>query len=166
MNITKIKTKSGKNITHVSFEIMLIFKSIFALLEIVSGIAMIFLSPGRLNKLIEFISREELYEDPKDLLMNFIVVYGHAFSIGAQKFAVFYLLSHGIIKLIVILLLWRKKLWAYPLSIAVFIGFIIYQMYHYAHSHSIMLLILTVLDIAMIGLTVLEYRNIRVKKAK
>ena len=164
MNITKIK--SSKNITHISFEIMLLFKGIFALFEILSGIAMVFLSPARMDSLIAFITKEELFEDPKDLLMNYIVVFGQHFSISAQYFAVFYLLSHGIIKLIVILLLWRKKLWAYPLSIAVFIGFIAYQMYHYAYSRSIMLLILTVLDIVLIGLTVLEYRNMKSKTQK
>ena len=162
MNI--IKTKSGKSIIHISFEIMLLFKGLFAFFEILSGIAMFFLSPDRMNRIIEFISKEELYEDPKDLLMNYIAVFGQNFSISAQYFAVFYLLSHGIIKFIVILLLWRKKLWAYPLSIVMFIGFITYQIYRYTHTYSVMLLILTVLDIVMIGLTVLEYRNIKIKK--
>ena len=164
MNI--IKSKSNKDITHISFELMLLFKGIFALGEILIGITMAFMNPDRMNRLIDFITKNELIEDPKDSLMNYIVNYGNNFSVSTQQFMVFYLLSHGIVKLTVILLLWKKKLWAYPLSIVMFIGFIAYQIYRYTHTHSVMLLFLTAVDIVMIVLTVLEYRNIKVKITK
>lgn len=159
-----MKIKSDKAIVYISFKVGLILKGLFALSEIFGGIVLIFLNPDRMNRLIDSISKNELYEDPQDLLMNYMVTYGHAFSISAQQFAVSYLLSHGIIKLVVILLLWKKKIWAYPLSIMLFIGFIFYQLIRYMSSHSIMLLILTVFDSIMIVLAVLEYKRIRNEK--
>ena len=155
---------SSKSITHIGFQVGLILKGLFAISEIIGGIAIIFLNPDKVNQLISVITKNELIEDPNDIFMNFLLSHIHAFSVNSQQFAIIYLLAHGIIKLVVICLLWAKKTWAYPLSIIVFTGFIVYQMYHYTSSHSVMLLVLTAVDIIMIALTIIEYRNMRSKK--
>lgn len=146
---------------HVSFDIGLLLKAFAALLEIIGGIALIFLPPDKMNVFISFITKGELLEDPKDLIMNYLVNLGHSFGISSWHFVIFYLLSHGIIKLTVIFLLWKKKLWAYPLSVAVFVGFIIYQLIKLSSGHSIFMVLLTVLDVIMIALTILEYKRIK-----
>jgi len=161
-----LKKRSLKEIFHIGFDIGLILKGLFACGEILSGAAMTFLTPDKMNQLIHWITAGELKENPNDWLMNYLITFGRQFTLNAQQFASFYLLSHGIIKLAVILLLWRKKLWAYPLSIVVFLGFIVYQMYHFIGSHSILLLLLTALDIVMIFLTIAEYRNLSSKDTK
>jgi len=155
--------KERKKIFHIGFEIGLLLKSVFAAFEVLSGILLIFVTPERLNRIISFFTREELQEDPKDLIAHYLQIFGQSFSIGEQQFGVFYLLSHGIIKLVVLFLLWKKKIWAYPLSIVVFLGFIVYQIYRFTFTHSIGLLLLTVLDLVMIWLTVIEYRNMKEK---
>lgn len=156
-----MKKLPGKNILDVSFDIGLLLKGIFALGECIGGVALIFITPDRLNRFIAWFSAGELSGDPKDWLMNRLILLGYSFTFGSQHFAVFYLLSHGIIKLAVILLLWREKLWAYPLSVLVFIGFIVYQTVRFASGHSVLLLFLTALDIVMIALTILEYRKMK-----
>ena len=150
-----------RRLTHLSFEVGLLIKSVVALLETLSGAALIFLTPERMNTLIGWVSRNELSEDPTDWLMNYLLLFGRTFSVSAQQFSVFYFLSHGLVKLIVLFLLWRRKLWAYPLSIFVFLGFIVYQVVRFTSTHSAMLLVLTVLDAAMIALTILEWQSIR-----
>ena len=67
--------------------------------------------------------------------------------------------SHGAIKLVTVLLLARGKLWAYPLAIAVFSGFIVYQVHRYVLTPGIGLIVLSLLDLAVIALTVIEYRG-------
>jgi uncharacterized membrane protein len=150
-----------KDIIHVSFEIGLLLKGIHGLLEIVGGTLLIFLSPDRLNWLTRFLTRHELLEDPKDKVANFLITLSSSFSISTQHFVVFYLMSHGIIKCILILLLWRKKLWAYPLTIISLILFITYQIYRYTLTQSVFLILLTVFDTVMIVLTYLEYKRIK-----
>ena len=152
---------SSKSLTHIGFRVGLVLKGLFAISEIIGGFAMIFLNPDRVNQLIALITKNELIEDPNDIFMNFLISHIHAFSVSSQQFAIIYLLVHGIIKLVVICLLWVKKLWAYPLSIVVFAGFVVYQMYHYVSSHSVMLLILTAVDLIMIVLTIIEYRSMK-----
>lgn len=150
----------AEEIVHISFDVGLLIKGLDALIEIVGGIAFMFLTPNRLNLLITLISKGELGEDPTDFLMNYLVTFGHSFSIKSLQFVMLYLLSHGIAKMVVILMLWKKKPWAYPLSVIVFLLFIAYQLYHYTASRSIFLLLLTVLDIIMIILTILEYKRV------
>jgi len=157
-----VKNEKGtEEIVRISFDVGLLIKGIDALAEIIGGVALMFITPDRLNTLITLVSKGELSEDPTDFLMNYLVTFGHSFSVSSLQFVMFYLLSHGIVKMIVILSLWYKKPWAYPLSVVVFVIFIAYQMYHYTINHSIFLLLLTVLDIIMIVLTILEYTRIK-----
>ncbi|MDR2832134.1 MAG: DUF2127 domain-containing protein [Streptococcaceae bacterium] len=149
--------KRKETILDRTFNIGLLLKGANAVLEIIGGIALFFLPPERMNQLIKLITRDELAEDPKSWLMNQLLLWGSTFSISTQHLAILYLLTHGIIKLLAIILLWKKKLWAYPLSVLMFVGFIAYQMYDFVQKPSIGLVLLTVLDLVMIILTVLEY---------
>lgn len=155
---------SKKNI-HVGFSIGLILKTFYDIGEVLCGILLFFLTPEKMSKLITLISRDELKEDPHDLVMNYLLTFSHHFSIGVQHFTTFYLLSHGLTKVAVLILLWRKKLWAYPLSIVLFCVFIFLQTQRFTHTHSIMLLIFTLIDVIMIALTILEYKNIKADKS-
>ncbi|HWT75798.1 MAG TPA: DUF2127 domain-containing protein [Mobilitalea sp.] len=160
--IEKMNSKQIKAI-HVGFQIGLLFKGIDGLLEVIGGISLIFLNQARLNKIIQLVTQGELSEDPRDVVANALLRFGSSFSLDAQSFGVFYLMSHGIIKIIIILLLWRKKLWAYPVSIASLVLFIAYQIYRYTISASPLMILLTIFDIAMIILTYLEYQRMKLK---
>lgn len=142
----------------------MLIKAIDGLLEILGGILLLYLNPSRMSGLAVLLTRHELSEDPKDLIANAMLRFSHSFSISTQFFGVFYLISHGIIKLILILMLLRKKLWAYPLTMASLILFIVYQVYRYSFSRSVSLLFLTGFDLIMIILTFIEYRRMKAKR--
>ena len=72
-----------------------------------------------------------------------------------------YLLSHGVIKLFVIIGLLQQKLWYYPTALVIFGLFIVYQLYRFSFTHSPWLLVLTVLDIIVMWLTWHEYSYLR-----
>jgi uncharacterized membrane protein len=154
------KLLTQKNI-HLGFHIGLIMKGVYDLGEILSGILLIFLTPDRMGKLITIISSGELREDPNDFIMRHLISFSKTFSINTQLTASLYLLSHGLVKILIIILLWKKKLWAYPASCVVFSIFVIIQMLNFIQTYSITMLFLTLIDIIMIILTILEYKNIR-----
>lgn len=157
------KVVKSKDLFHISFEIGLLLKGINGLLEIIGGILLLFLNPDRLNKLIILLTQNELSKDPKDMIANALIALSHSFSISTQQFGIFYLMSHGIIKCILVFLLWRRKMWAYPLTILALVLFIAYQVYRYIISPSGFLILLSIFDIIMIVLTVIEYRKIRIR---
>lgn len=149
----------NKDIAHISFEIGLIIKGVDGLLEILGGFLLLYLNPNRMGNLVIFLTQHELSEDPKDLIANILIRFSHSFSISTQAFWAFYLVSHGVIKCVLILLLWRKKLWAYPLTIASLLLFIVYQIYRYIVHASVSLLLLSIFDIVMIVLTFIEFKK-------
>ncbi len=146
---------------HRAFEISLILKGVFALLEIVGGIVAYFITQQFLLNLILAFTQEELTQDPNDVLAQFLIRSAENFSISSQLFTSFYLLSHGIIKTFLIAGLLRGKLSYYPPAIIVFVFFIAYQLYRFNFTHSIWLLLITVLDVIVIWLTWHEYTYLR-----
>src|SRR6185312_7398437 len=110
-----------------------------------------------LTQFVLFLTQGELIEDPKDFLANFFLKSAEQLSISSQHFAALYLLSHGLIKIFLVVGLFRKKLWAYPISIAVFGVFIIYQMYRFTVTGSLWLIIFTIFDLVVVILTIHEY---------
>ena len=157
----KKENEIQEDILHKGFEFGILLKGIDGILEILGSFVLLFLNPARLNKLIILLTQHELSEDPRDFIANYIIKFSSGFSISTQHFGVFYLFSHGIIKLILIYLLWKKKIWSYPLAVVFLILFIFYQIYRYTFTHSIWLIYLTVFDIIMIVLTLVEYKRIK-----
>ena len=156
---------NSRNI-ELSFDLTLLVKAVFDLGEILSGVLFLFLTPARITQMIDAVSHHELIEDPTDFLMSHLVTFGSTFTTNSQHFASFYLLSHGLVKITILYLLWRKKLWAYPAAVVMLLGFIAIQVQRYLATLPPMLLFLTFLDVVMIVLTVLEYRNLKTKSNK
>jgi uncharacterized membrane protein len=146
---------------HLFFEVSLWSKAVFALLEIVAGVATYYVPLRFFLTVVLWVTRKEFVEDPHDLVANFLLHTVQHLSIGVQKFAAIYLVGHGMIKLWLIVGLLRQRLWYYPVSIIVFGLLISYQVYRYTFTQSVWLLLVTALDIVIIALTWHEYRYLR-----
>ena len=154
------KLLDEKNV-HVAFEISLALKGAFAVAEIAASIFAYVVTKQFLLDLVRAITWMELSEDPRDFVANYLIHTAQNLSVSSQNFAAFYLFSHGVIKLLLIIGLWQKKLGYYPAAIAVFGLFILYQSYRFSLTHSPALLLITVLDVVVIGLTWFEYQHLR-----
>jgi uncharacterized membrane protein len=130
-------------------------------LEIAGGILLYLASPSQINWLVLLLTSHELSEDPGDVVANLLINWAQHLSVGTKLFGSFYLVSHGIIKVGIVISLWKRRLWAYPAAIVFFSVFILYQVYRYYYSRSIGLVFLTILDILIVILTWLEYRRMR-----
>ena len=146
---------------HLVFEVSLWLKGLFALSEIIAGIAAYFISQQFLLSVVQWVTKDEFAEDPHDIIANFLLHTVQSLSLSALTFAALYLLAHGVIKLWLIIGLLRQKLWYYPVSLVVFALFIVYQLYRYAFTNSLWLLLVTALDVVIIALTWHEYRYLR-----
>jgi uncharacterized membrane protein len=127
--------------------------------ELVLGVALVFIGPT--FHLVQTLVQGELIEDPTDLVAGYVQHFVYPVLRQSQSFAAFYLLSHGLIKIFLAAGLLREKPWAYPVAIAVFVLFVIYQFYRFSFSHSPFLMLLTIFDLVVIGLTWHEYRVVR-----
>jgi uncharacterized membrane protein len=146
---------------YLAFQASLILKALFALVETVGGLLAYFVNQESVLDFAQAITQAELAEDPRDIVANYLLHQAEHLSVSAQHFAALYLLSHGIIKLVLIGGLLRRKLSFYPTAIIVFILFVLYQLYLYGFTHSVSLLLITALDVVVVGLTWHEYRYLR-----
>ncbi len=64
-------------------------------------------------------------------------------------------------KLLLVVALLRGELWAYPIAVVVFAGFILYQLYRFTLTHGLGLIALSLFDAVVIWLIWLEYRALR-----
>ncbi|WP_145574402.1 DUF2127 domain-containing protein [Yersinia mollaretii] len=151
----------GEKNIHAVFEVSLLLKAILATLEIVTGILTYFITPHFLLNLLHRITQVEFIEQRGDVVANYLLHAAQSLSISSLHFAAFYLVAHGVIKLWIIIGLWRKRLGYYPMAMVIFSLFIVYQLYRYTFTHSPLLILITLLDAVVIVLTLLEYRQLR-----
>lgn len=155
------KNRWSQSFIHRGFEIGILLKAINGLLELIAGVLLIFVQPEMVRKIITVLTSHELSEDPHDVIVHWLMNTAHNFSISMRNFAIIYLTLHGAIKLFLVFSLWKQRFWAYPLAIIVFGLFAVYQVYRYTYTHSVELIFLTILDIAIIILTWLEYKRLQ-----
>ena len=107
------------------------------------------------------LTQDQIAEDPRDLVANYLRHAAARLSVSGEHFMAIYLLSHGIVKMFAVVTLLKNKLWGYPLSIAVFGAFIVYQIYRFLLTGGVGLIALTIFDLIVICLIWLEYRAVR-----
>jgi len=142
---------------HRAFEVALILKLVNAILELVSGAVLLFISNGAILAIANALTQSELLEDPNDIFANVILRTADDLSLGAKTTAGFFLCSHGAVKLVLVVGVMLGLGWAYPAFIAALAILIAYQAYQLSHIFSAALFGLTVLDAVLLALTVHEY---------
>src|SRR5690348_4480919 len=142
-----------------TFKIGLVLKGLDGVLEVAGGVLLLFLTPHAIEHIVRMLTAHELSQDPHDLVARYLLHTAGHLTKGTTLFAAIYLLSHGAAKIVLVALVLRDKLWAYPWLIALLLAFIGYQLYQITAVHfSAGLAALTVFDAFLVWLTWREYR--------
>ena len=141
------------------FRISLWLKTLDALLEIIGGSLLFFVTPQFINHWAEKLTRGELSVNPHDFIANFILHSANHLTVRSTTYAAIYLLIHGVVKLVALAAVLKDKFWGYPLLIVVLAVFIIYQTIQLIHHLTYGLLILDLFDSFVLILTALEWRK-------
>ncbi len=150
---------------HKAFEIGIGAKALDGVLEIIGGLLLLFVDPAHISNLILRLTQHELSEDAHDLIARYFVTVARGLTTEQQLFGALYLLSHGVVKIGLVVALWNRRLGAYPAAMAIFGLFAIYQVYRFTFTHSWFLILLTLLDGLVIWLTWVEFQRVRIDKA-
>ncbi len=150
---------------HQIFEISVLLKGAHAIIECIGGLALALVSTSTIAAMINTFTQEELIEDPRDFIATHLMDLAGSNSVSSQNFYSFYLLSHGIVKIFLVVGLLRNKLWAYPASMVVLWLFIAYQVYRFSYTQSFGLIVLTVFDLVVMFLIWHEYRLVRAHRS-
>ncbi|KAA0682503.1 DUF2127 domain-containing protein [Neorhizobium sp. P12A] len=150
---------------HQIFEIGVWLKGAHALIECIGGLLLYVVSTETIAAWVNAVTQDELLEDPNDFIAGHLSQMANHFSVGSEHFYAFYLLSHGLIKLLLVVGLLRGKLWSYPASLVALGSFTVYQLYRYSYTYSSGLLVLTFFDAIVMILIWHEWKVVRRHKA-
>jgi uncharacterized membrane protein len=127
--------RSRENLVTDAFDIGVALKGIDGVLEIFGGFFLLLVPLEDIRRFLIWVTGKELSEDPKDFVATHLVHLANTLSIKGYELTIAYLLIHGFVKVFLVYMLLRRRLWAYPTAIAVFVAFGAPRGAHRARRH-------------------------------
>lgn len=158
-----MKNETLEKNLHLTFEISIFLKAIYAFLEMLAGLAFMLMPDVSISALVDLFMEDLRADNPENIITQYGITFLNNFTPSTQHFVALFLVIHGSVKLFVVIGLLRKKTWSYPVAGIVFSFFIVYQLQRYFHTHSPFLLFISALDFMIILLTWHEYSNLKKK---
>ncbi len=143
------------------FQIGIGLKGLNGFLEVLGALLILTIPPKTIDHALQTATNWEQNKHPQNWFLEFLIHAAEEISTDSKSFAVIYLLLHGAVKIGMMYGLLQKKLWAYPASIFCLLCFIAYQSFRLWTSFSVGILILTISDMIVIGLILIEYRAVK-----
>jgi uncharacterized membrane protein len=144
-----------------TYEIGIIIKGIDGLLELTGGILILVLSPQTITGITAFLTQDALQENPHNFLALRVQTAGHHLATTSHVFAVAFLLTHGLVKVVLVVCLLLNKLWAYPWALGALSLFLVYQIYLLVTKPTFSMAFLSILDAIIIWLVWREWQKVR-----
>ena len=129
------------------FRLSIALKGLHAFAEIAGGISLSLFSTDSILRLLYRVDRHDWFASH--------------FTPNEHRYYAFYLLTHGVANLVIVVGLMRERLWAYPATFAVLSLFIAYQVQRYIYVRDPVLIILSLLDLIVMALAWHEYRLVK-----
>jgi uncharacterized membrane protein len=146
-----------------TYEIGIIIKGIDGTIELLAGFAILLLSPHAITSLTHFFDNVLSFDGNLNIITAHIEKTGGSLASGHTLFAAAFLITHGLVKVVLVTCLLLNKLWAYPWALVILSIFTIYQGHLLVTKPTFGMLFLTVLDVAIIYLIYREWQQVRHK---
>mgnify|MGYP001043688199 CR=1 FL=1 len=141
------------------FLVGVFLKGLDGLVELVAGVVLLVVSPAELGSLAHRATANELAEDPHDLIANLIVHGAAHLTRSTSVIAAIYLIVHGAVKLVIFVALLRGSRRVYPWAVGALTILLAVQIVDLVVRPSVGVALLSVLDLAIIWLTIREWRH-------
>lgn len=141
-------TAAGRRALRRWFDVGVVFKGLDGLVEIVAGIWYA-IDPTVLHNVIFRLTAKELLHDPGDRIANALRDFSEHLGTDRHAFATFYLVAHGLVKVVLAGGLLADRRWAYPFALVTLVALAVYQVYRFTHTHAPLLLLLTAIDLGI-----------------
>lgn len=143
------------------FQIGVLLKGAHALFELAGGLSILFVSTDTISRAL---ISATWFTRNLDRITAYILDLAVNLSPNEKLFGAIYLLVHGAVDMGLVVGLLRRKMWAFPAALAVLGGFVAYQVYRLAHTHGILLMVVTAFDLVVMWLIWREYGVLRESK--
>jgi uncharacterized membrane protein len=143
------------------YRVGIVLKGVDGLVEVVAGLLLWF-APGLLRSLL--VPLEQIDADDRSVRIFIAHLAGRADSDlaqGAPVLVILFLMSHGLIKLVLVYCLLKEYRWVYPYALGVLVLFALYQIYVLVRAPGLGFALLTALDLLIIWLVWREWGALR-----
>lgn len=144
----------------MAFRLVMLWRIFYGLVRLALGFVVLNLVGDKVSSLLYTLMRHELIEDPNDLLVKIASPIVDLFSFTFSYFLAAYLFFWAIIDIVLAILLLRHKLWAFPLTLSLIAIFICYEIYRLTYTHSVILMLVIIVDAFVFWLVRREYLNL------
>jgi uncharacterized membrane protein len=151
---------------HWLFEASLVIKGLLAAGESLSGLGLLLTPNIAIINFYSWLTFHKLAQSTSDDMAQWVKHTADGFPVHLQHFTAVYLLAHGLLKFVMVVMLWRRILWGYPAAMVVLAGFVIYQLSEFFIGHALGFLALSFLDSAMIILVYREWNMLKLIRSK
>jgi len=129
----------------------ILLKGLNGAMELIGGILLAVIPQSGFTKAVLFLTQHDVGSGSKDWAFREL---GHALSrlSGESGFAIFYLLSHGVLKLLLAIALLREARWAYPVALVTFGTLAGYEVYRFLARPGVMMAVIIAIDLGVIAL--------------
>lgn len=143
------------------FRLAVALKGLDGIVEMVCGAVLLVVPAAAIKGAIETLANNEIQEDKHAFIAHYILNLDHKLDVHVQLFAAIYLLAHGLVKIGLATALLKRYWRLYPYAIGFLVAFIAYQAYLIGYNRSLVLVVLTLFDCFVAGLTYAEWRRHR-----
>jgi len=150
---------------NIIYDIGIIIKGLDGLAELAAGVALL-VAPGLVHTLLSGIVGHTInhHSHTFRLVGEYVGRLDAQLAASGLTFLIIFLVSHGLVKVVLVGCLLKKIVKAYPYALAVLGAFLVYQVYVFIREPSISMALFSILDGVIIWLVWREYRMLLAEK--
>lgn len=150
----------GATILNILFRVTMTGKIVYGTLRLILGFALLRLVGSPFSDIFYTLLSHELITDPNDILLQAVMPLLKYLAFPVTYFIAFYILFWGFLDIFLGISLLKDKIWAFPTSLILIGVFVIYEIYRFFHTHSVILACIIVIDLILMWLIYKEYLRI------
>jgi uncharacterized membrane protein len=143
---------------HIAYLIAIVIKGFDGLVETVAGLLIAIYGSSQVYEFAVWLTAPEIARHPESHAVHAIRHGAYGLAHSSHRFAIVYLLAHGILKLGLVINLLIEHLWIFPVSITVLLGFIAFMAAKLAAHWSPWLCAFAMFDLLTVALIANEWR--------
>ncbi len=147
------------------FRLSMWWRIIYGVIRVIVGVSFLRFVDQPLTDFVYLLMSHEILGRTGDAVLEKIYLLFQTHEFTVTYFIAVYFIFWGVIEIVLSFCLLRKVPTAFPIAMGLIIIFIMYALFRYIHTHSLVLLCVIVIDIGILYLINHEYRGLRKKLA-
>jgi len=147
------------------FRVSMWWRIIYGVIRIIVGVSFLRFIGQPLTDFVYLLMSHELLGKTGDAVLEKIYLLFQPHEFTVTYFIAAYFIFWGAIEIVLSLCLLKKIPTAFPIAMSLIIVFIMYALFRYVHTHSLILLGVIIIDIGILYLINHEYKQLQKKLA-